>query len=58
MASTGNAHGAVVSLQTIYELSQVWYQGRMDEDWEPPTPVEMEARFAAVGLTDEFWRVT
>ena len=39
----------------MYELSQDWYAGRMEVDWEPPTAREAEAIFRRHGLTGEFW---
>jgi len=29
----------------------------MDEDWEPPTPEEVEAVFAVHGLVSDFWKL-
>ena len=50
--------GVTVSAQTLYNLSQDWYRGRMDEDWEPPTAEGAESIFERHGLTGPFWELT
>jgi hypothetical protein len=44
-------------VQQCFELGRLWYQGRLDIDWQPKTKELMTAIFANVGLTDEFWRI-
>jgi hypothetical protein len=44
-------------VQQCFELGRLWYQGRLDIDWQPKTKELMTSIFASVGLTDEFWRV-
>jgi len=54
---TGHGRGYTASTQTMYELSQDWYAGRMEVGWEPPTAEEAEAIFSRHGLAGEFWRL-
>lgn len=58
MAATGSEHGYAAPAQTMFDLSKDWYRGRMDEDWEPPTPSGAEAIFASHGLTGDFWSLS
>ena len=44
-----------MTVQQAYDLSVIWYAGRTDVDWEPPTATQAEAAFRSVGLTGEFW---
>jgi len=39
----------------MFEMSVDWYDGRMAEDWMPPSVAEAETLFAAHGLTGRFW---
>lgn len=41
----------------MFELSGEWYEGRLNEAWQPPTVSEAEAVFAAHGLSGDFWRL-
>ena len=50
--------GATIPVQTAYDLSTVWYAGRMEQDWVPPTPAEAESVFRRFGLTGDFWALT
>ena len=45
-------------LKPFFEMSMDWYSGRMDEDWDPPTPDTAEAIFAKHGLTGDFWKLS
>ena len=47
--------GYVAAAQTMYDMSGDWYEGRMDESWNPPSPEVAESIFEAHGLTGEFW---
>ncbi len=42
----------------MFDLSKDWYNGRFDEDWDPPTTEEAEATFASHGLTGDFWSLS
>lgn len=52
------SRGYVADAQTMYNLSKDWYRGRMDEDWDPPAPEEVQSIFERHGLTGDFWRVS
>ena len=56
LTATGNTRGFVTSNQAMYDFSREWYAGRMDIDWQPPTPAEAEALAARHGFTGDFWR--
>ena len=47
--------GAVVPLQTLYDLGRDWYATRLDHDWQRPTAAEVQEVFARHGLTGPFW---
>jgi hypothetical protein len=51
------APGAFVPLDQLWTLARSWYANRLDYEWLPRTPAEMERVFAAAGLAGEFWRV-
>jgi hypothetical protein len=44
-------------VQQWFELGRLWYQGRLDIDWQPKTEQLMASIFQRVGLTGEFWRI-
>lgn len=48
--------GEVVPLQTIWELSKLWYGKRMSPDYRGRSQEVSEAIFEQVGLTGEFWK--
>lgn len=56
-ATTGEPRGAAVSLQRVWELSQLWYGNRMDPAYRGRSAEQVRAIFSQVGLTSEFWRV-
>jgi hypothetical protein len=58
LAETGEERGEVVSAQTMFDLSQDWYGGRLEVDWSPPTAAEAEAIFTKHGLTGDFWALS
>ena len=58
MLETGNSRGASASVQTIYDLSTVWYRDRMTEDWDPPSADEAEGVFRRFGLIGDFWKLS
>jgi len=58
LLQSGHDLGYVAPAQTFFEMSMDWYSGRMDEDWDPPTPDTAEAIFAKHGLTGDFWKLS
>lgn len=55
LATTGHERGETVAMQTLYDLTQEWYRGRLDEAWMPIGPDVARALFARHGLTGPFW---
>jgi hypothetical protein len=47
--------GAIVALQTVYDLGAEWYATRLDADWERATPGQAAATFKRFGLTGSSW---
>ena len=58
LEATGARRGYVASVQTMFDLSKDWYDGRFDDEWDPPTAEQAEATFALHGLTGDFWRLS
>ncbi len=54
---TGEPRGEALSLQRVWELSQLWYGNRMDPAFRGRTAEQVAAIFSQVGLTSDFWRV-
>jgi Alkylmercury lyase len=52
------APGASFSLEQAWQLARAWYADRLSPEWRRATPEEAEARFASIGLTGDFWRLT
>lgn len=55
LASTGNARGAVLSLETLWHLARGWYAGRLDTPYQRRDPAQAAEYFASVGLRGAFW---
>lgn len=49
--------GAVLSLQTAWELAREWYKDKVNPQWRRHTVDETEALFERLGLDGEFWRL-
>ena len=49
--------GAIISLEALWRLAQLWFHDRLDPAWRRRTPAEVRAIFGEVGLTDGFWSV-
>jgi len=48
--------GATLTVAKLWELSQHWYQDRMDVDYHGRTIEQVDAIFKEVGLVSEFWQ--
>jgi hypothetical protein len=53
----GRAPGATIPVATLGELASRWYSDRLAPGWTPHTTEQNQAILAAVGLTDDFWRL-
>ena len=52
------ARGAMMSLETAWELARAWYgPDRRQPEWRRRTLDEVEALFAQLGLTSSFWNL-
>ncbi len=48
--------GEAVPLETVWQLSKIWYWDRMDPTFRGRTAEDARAIFRTVGLTSEFWQ--
>ena len=49
--------GAAFSPEQMWRLAHGWYSNRLAPDWRRKTVDEIEALFADIGLTGDFWRL-
>ena len=57
LRSSGRALGAIVPLDTVWELAKAWYVDPRDPDWRPRVRNESQRVLASVGLVGEFWEL-
>lgn len=50
------ARGAVMDLELIWQLAQVWYAGRTSAGWRGRSAEQCQTIVTAVGLDGEFWK--
>jgi hypothetical protein len=55
LANTGRRCGAVIPIDTVWNLAKAWYMDPRAPGWRPRTREESQAVIASVGLTGEFW---
>lgn len=55
LTRTGNDRGYVMSLETLWKLSERWYEGRLDTPYIRRDPTEAADYFRSVGLRGKFW---
>jgi hypothetical protein len=55
LASTGNTHGYLLDLASLWRLARGWYAGRMERGYTRRDPASAAAYFAEVGLHGPFW---
>jgi hypothetical protein len=58
LENTGRPRGGTMTVDQQWHLANLWYQRRLEPNYQRPTPEEIEAIFNEVGLTGDFWRVT
>lgn len=50
--------GAILSLPTAWQLAQAWFGAdRSELSWTRPSPGDVEAIFARLGLDGDFWKL-
>ena len=49
--------GALIGIEQLWALAQVWYGDRLDPAWRPRTRDESQRLLADVGLDGEFWQL-
>ena len=57
LEATRNDYGYSMDLQTLWKLSQSWYEGRLNYQYERREPSAALDYFKGVGLTGEFWGI-
>ena len=45
----------LVTVPQLWQLAAAWYSKRLDADARRPSPDEIRAIFARIGLADPFW---
>ena len=56
----GNGHerGAVLDLETLWELAKAWYDGRLSPAWRGRKVEDSTVILRRLGLDGEFWRLS
>ena len=54
-ADRGITPGPTVRIDQLWVLARTWYATRLAADARRPSPAEMRAIFAGIGLTGPFW---
>ncbi len=55
LARTGNHRGYAMSLETLWRLSALWYDGRLDTPYTRRDPTAAAEYLRGVGLHGSFW---
>jgi hypothetical protein len=50
------ARGATLTVSQLWQLSQRWYQDRMDVEYHGRTREQIQEIFREVGLVSSFWK--
>ena len=56
LKSKDYAHGATLTVSQLWELSQSWYQDRMNVEYHGRSMEQMGEIFREVGLNSDFWK--
>lgn len=51
------AHGATLSIDQVWELSQRWYHNRLSLEYHGRAVEQVQEIFKELGLTTAFWQV-
>jgi hypothetical protein len=57
LESSGNSYGYSMDLETLWNLSRTWYEGRLNYEYERREPSAALDYFKSVGLSGEFWGI-
>jgi len=52
----GTSRGATLTVSQLWQLSQRWYQDRLDVDYHGRSMEQVQEIFRDVGLVSEFWQ--
>ena len=58
LKNSGNDYGYSMDLETLWNLSRSWYEGRLNYEYERRDPSAALDYFKSVGLRGEFWGIT
>jgi hypothetical protein len=58
LASQHGERGAVLSIPKLWELSKLWYRGRMSPEFHGRSSEQVQEIFNQAGLTSEFWQAS
>ena len=56
LEAKNSARGATLTVSQLWQLSQRWYQDRMDVDYHGRSLEQVREIFEEVGLVSDFWR--
>ena len=57
LVSKNAKRGAMLTIPKLWELSQHWYQNRLEPDYHGRTVEQVQDIFKEVGLTSAFWSI-
>jgi hypothetical protein len=57
LKNSGNDYGYSMNLETLWNLSRSWYEGRLNYEYERRDPSAALDYFKSVGLRGEFWGI-
>ena len=57
LKNSGNDYGYSMDLETLWNLSRSWYEGRLNYEYERREPSAALDYFKSVGLRGEFWGI-
>jgi hypothetical protein len=56
LGAKNSTRGATLTVSQLWQLSQRWYQDRMDVDYHGRLLEQVREIFEEVGLVSDFWR--
>jgi hypothetical protein len=57
LEASANVYGYSMDLETLWNLSRSWYEGRLNYDYERREPSSAMEYFKSAGLCGEFWGI-